>query len=60
MENLEKISYSELNAKQKENFNFHKIEAAISDYGFNSFRLNDDWQGANFIAINIVSDFRNS
>lgn len=52
MENLEKISYSELNSKQKENYNFHKVAAALADYGFNSLRLNDDWQGADFIAIN--------
>jgi len=52
MENLEKISYSELNSKQKENYNFHKVAAALADYGYNSLRLNDDWQGADFIAIN--------
>ena len=52
MENLKKISYTELNSKQKENYNFHKVASALADYGFNSLRLNDDWQGADFIAIN--------
>lgn len=52
MENLKKIKYTELNSKQKENYNFHKVASALADYGFNSLRLNDDWQGADFIAIN--------
>jgi len=46
-----KIEYSKLNAKQKENYNFHKVSSALADYGYNSMRLNDDWQGADFIAI---------
>jgi|TARA_B110000240_G_C13309125_1_gene371946 hypothetical protein len=24
----------------------------LADYGYNSLRLNDDWQGADFIAVN--------
>jgi hypothetical protein len=48
---LTKISYKDLNARQKENYNFHKIAAALADYGYNSMRLNDDWQGADFIAV---------
>lgn len=46
-----KIQYSDLNAKQKENYNFHKVTSALADYGYNSMRLSDDWQGAEFIAI---------
>lgn len=49
---LEKIEYNLLNSKQKENYNFHKVASALADYGYNSLRLNDDWQGADFIAIN--------
>jgi hypothetical protein len=49
---LKKISYNNLNSKQKENYNFHKVAAAMADYGYNSLRLNDDWQGADFIAVN--------
>lgn len=52
MEHLSKIKYIELNSKQKENYNFHKVASALADYGYNSMRLNDDWQGADFIAIN--------
>ena len=48
---LNKIKYSQLNSKQKENYNFHKIAAVLADYGYNSMRLNDDWQGADFISI---------
>ena len=46
-----KIKYSNLNAKEKENFNFHKIASSLADYGYNSMRLNNDWEGADFIAI---------
>jgi len=50
---LEKISYFELNAKQQENYNYQKVSAIFADYGFNTLRLSDDWQGADFIAIHI-------
>ena len=48
---LTKISYKDLNARQKENYNFHKVAASLADYGYNSMRLSDDWQGADFIAV---------
>tara|TARA_B100000497_G_scaffold117584_1_gene142970 strand:+ start:198 stop:605 length:408 start_codon:yes stop_codon:yes gene_type:complete len=50
---IRKISYSQLNARQKESYNFHKVAAVLADYGYNSVRLADDWQGADFIAIHI-------
>ncbi|WP_298486241.1 hypothetical protein [uncultured Maribacter sp.] len=28
----------------------------MANYGFNSMRLNDDWQGADFIAVHIDGD----
>ena len=43
---LIRVDYSKLNAKQKENFNFHKVAAALADYGYDSMRLNNDWEGA--------------
>ena len=49
---LEKINYNSLNSKQKENFNYHKVASALADYGYDSMRLNNDWQGADFIAVN--------
>ena len=48
--NLEKISYSELNSRQKEIYNFQKAAALLADYGFNCLKLSDDWQGADFLA----------
>jgi hypothetical protein len=50
---LEPIEYDALNAKQKENYNFQKVSAVLADYGFVTFRLNDDWQGADFIALHV-------
>ena len=47
---LQPIRYAELNAKQKEIYNFQKIAAALADYGFNCIKLQDDWQGADFLA----------
>ncbi len=48
-----RIAYSDLNARQKENYNFQKVAARLADYGFNCIRVTDDWQGADFIAANI-------
>ena len=48
---LKKIDYNQLNSKQKENYNFHKVASALADYGYDSMRLNNDWQGADFIAV---------
>jgi hypothetical protein len=50
---MKKINYNDLNSKQQENYNFHKVAAVLADYGFTSIRLSDDWQGADFIAQHI-------
>ena len=50
---FKKITYQDLNPRQQENYNFHKISAALADYGFTTLRLSDDWQGADFIAQHI-------
>ncbi len=50
---LKKVAYADLNARQKENFNFQKVSAVLAEYGFITFRLSDDWQGADFIALHI-------
>lgn len=50
---LRPIKYSNLNSRQKENFNFLKVSAILADYGFITMRLTDDWQGADFIAQHI-------
>ncbi|MEN2426098.1 hypothetical protein [Chromobacterium vaccinii] len=47
------VAYEQLNARQKENYNFQKLAAVLADYGFNCLRLTDDWEGADFIACHI-------
>ena len=48
---FKKVPYNELNAKQKENRNFHKLAAVLVDYGFTTLmRLRDDWNRADLIA----------
>jgi len=48
---LEKIKYEDLNSKAQEMFNFQKVSAKIADYGFTTMWLNNDWQGADFLAV---------
>jgi hypothetical protein len=50
---LATINYKDLNSRQQENYNFQKLAAVLADYGFNCMWLNDDWQGADFIACHI-------
>ncbi len=47
------VAYENLNAPQKEIYNFHKIAARLADFGYNCIRLSDDWQGADFLACHI-------
>lgn len=57
---LKKINYDDLNAKAKEMYNFHKVSARLADYGFTTMWLNNDWQGADFIAVHLdgVTDIK--
>ena len=48
-----RIDYGNLNGRQKENYNFHKVAARLADYGYNSLRLSDDFHGADFIALHV-------
>lgn len=50
---FQRTQYEQLNSRQKENFNFQEVAAELADYGFNCMWLNDDWQGADFIACHI-------
>lgn len=50
---FEKIDYAALNARQQENYNFQKIAGRLAEYGYNCIRLNDDWQGADFLAVHV-------
>ena len=47
---LIRIKYKDLNARQKENYNYQKLSAALADYGFVTMRLSSDWRGADLIA----------
>ncbi len=51
LEVKKKVDYKKLNAKQKENYNYHHIASALAEYGYNSMWLNNDWEGADFIAV---------
>ncbi|WP_078121926.1 hypothetical protein [Thiosocius teredinicola] len=51
--NLKKISYEELNSRAKEIYNFQKVSAVLADYGFATMWLNNDWEGADFIAVHV-------
>lgn len=46
-----KVPYSDLNAKAKEMYNFQKASAKLADYGYTTMWLNNDWKGADFLAI---------
>jgi hypothetical protein len=48
-----KIRYSKLDARQKENFNYQWISGAMATYGYHTYRIPDDWLGADFIARNM-------
>ncbi len=47
---LKRIEFCDLNARQKEAYNYQKLAAVLADFGLNTIRLTDDWQGADFIA----------
>ena len=47
---FQRINPDQLNARQKEIYNFQKSAALLADYGFNCIKLTDDWQGADFLA----------
>ena len=51
--NFEQITYSKLNARQKENYSYQKVSGVLADYEFVTMRLSDDWHGADFIAQHI-------
>lgn len=53
---FQKINYNHLNARQKENYNFHKAASRFAEYGYNCMWLNDDWQGADFIAVHVSGE----
>ena len=57
---LEQIEYPSVHCKAQETYNFHKMAAILADYGSNGLWFNNDWNGADSIAIHIdgISDFK--
>jgi hypothetical protein len=51
---MNKIKYESLNSKQKETYNYHKVSAVLADYGYFTMRVTDDWESADFIAMNCI------
>ena len=51
-----RISYEDLNSRQKESYNFHKLAAELADFGFTCMQLADDWEGADFLAVHYLGD----
>jgi hypothetical protein len=54
---LTRISYGDLDARQKETYNFQKVSAVLAEYGYKTIRLSEDWLGADFIAYHISGNF---
>jgi len=50
------INYSNLNAKQKETYNYQKVSGILAEYGYTTILLSDDWEGADFLAKHIDGD----
>ena len=51
------INYDDLNARQKESYNFQKVSALLADYGYITIWLSQDWLGADFIAQHQDGDY---
>jgi hypothetical protein len=49
--NFQRVKYEDMNACQKEIFNFQKVSSVLADFGFATYRLTDDWNGADFLAV---------
>ena len=47
---FKEIPYGELNPRQQEAYNFQKLAAVLADFGLITIPLNNDWNGADFIA----------
>ncbi len=52
---MQRIEYKNLNSKQKETYNYHKLSAVLADYGYFTMRVSDDWQSADFIAMHCIN-----
>jgi len=46
-----RVKYADINSRQQEIFNFQKVSGLLADFGFATYRLTDDWNGADFLAV---------
>ena len=44
-------AYEQLNAKRKEQYNFHFVAQKLIEHGYDIVWLSNDWQGADFLAV---------
>lgn len=51
MMTFQHVKYTDLNSRQREIFNFQKVSGLLADFGFATYRLTDDWNGADFLAV---------
>ncbi|WP_437557521.1 hypothetical protein [Acidithiobacillus sulfuriphilus] len=51
MVTFQRVKYADINSRQKEIFNFQKVSGLLADFGFATYRLTDDWNGADFLAV---------
>ena len=45
---FQKVAYGQLNSRQQEIFNFQKVSGLLADFAYATYRLTDDWNGADF------------
>ncbi len=50
---MNKVDYKKLNAKQQESYNFQKVSAVLAEYGYITYRMHDDYHGADFHAVHL-------
>lgn len=50
------INYSDLNNKQKESYNYQKLSGVLANYGYTTYRMHDDFNGTDFLAIGVNGD----
>ena len=53
---LDKVVYQDLNARQKESYNFQKLSSVLADYGYTTYRMFDDYNGADLHAVRISGE----
>ena len=51
-----KIEYEKLNAKQQEAYNLQMVSSIFAEYGYLVIKLSDDWNDADFIALEFGTD----